>query len=119
VFAPPPWPQALFFGWLADYPDPQDFLSLLYMSESAFNEWHASVPVADALLTAADAGGDATQRAEEYGEAEQLLVQQVAVCPLYQFQQSYRVRPYIRNYVENAEGTLSLDQWLKVSVAIH
>ncbi|HEX6122430.1 MAG TPA: peptide ABC transporter substrate-binding protein, partial [Ktedonobacterales bacterium] len=109
-----PWPQMTFFGWLADYPDPQDFLSLLYTSGSMYNRWHASVPAADALLARADAGGSGIDRMSLYHQAEQLLVQQVAVCPLYQYQQAYRVRSYVRNYVENAGGTLALDQWRQV-----
>ena len=42
------------FGWLADYPDPQDFLTLLYSTTSSYNEWYASVPDADNKMNQAD-----------------------------------------------------------------
>jgi len=37
-------------GWGVDYPDPQDFLSVLWTTHAAYNQSHVSVPQADALL---------------------------------------------------------------------
>ncbi|HEX6122701.1 MAG TPA: hypothetical protein VFY89_06055, partial [Ktedonobacterales bacterium] len=118
---PPPegsYPASL-FGWLADYPDPQDFLSLLYSSFSPYNSWHASVPDADRLMAQADITRDFGTRARLYHQAEQLLIQQAAVCPLYQYTKSYRAQPYLHGYVEDALGAVPLDAWAGMYVGSH
>lgn len=68
-------------GWLADYPDPQDFLTLLWGPDAAahgdnFNNETATD--AWTLLAQADADQNATERYALYNQAEQLLVNEVA-----------------------------------------
>ncbi len=72
------------FGWLADYPDPQDFLSLLYETGAPNDYFEASVPDADAQLKQADAIFDPSQDSQRmslYNQAEQSLVNNVASLP--------------------------------------
>ncbi len=76
--------QLVWDGWGADYPDPQDFLSLLWTTHAAYNTRHISVPQADALLSQADGMSDQSARIPLYQLAEQLLVNQAAAIPLYQ-----------------------------------
>jgi ABC-type oligopeptide transport system substrate-binding subunit len=71
-------------GWGADYPDPQDFLSLLCTTHAAYNQTHVGVPQADALLARADGMSDLAARIPLYQLAEQLLINAGAVIPLYQ-----------------------------------
>jgi peptide/nickel transport system substrate-binding protein/oligopeptide transport system substrate-binding protein len=111
--------QSFRFGWLADYPDAQDFLTLLYDTNSTYNKWNASVPQADQLMEQADSAPDGDARLKLYNQAEQLLVNNVAICPVYQYSGHYRARTYIKNYVETAQGELSLDQWQKTYIAKH
>jgi oligopeptide transport system substrate-binding protein len=91
-------------GWIDDYPDPQDFLTLLYSTHAGYNVQHASVPAADTLMIAADKNPNVTQRMQQYNQAEQLLVNNVASCPLFQVQGFYRVRQTVHGFVENAGG---------------
>jgi peptide/nickel transport system substrate-binding protein/oligopeptide transport system substrate-binding protein len=85
-------------GWGADYPDPQDFLSVLWTTKAAYNQGHASVPQADALLALADGMSDQAARIPLYQRAEQLLVNQGAAIPLYQSLQHYAVRSRVSGW---------------------
>ena len=46
--------QLFRFGWLADYPDAQDFLTLLFDTTAPYNLDNVSIPAADTLMEAAD-----------------------------------------------------------------
>ena len=114
--------QMVRFGWLADYPDPQDFLTLLYSTTSSYNEWYASVPDADSKMQQADQLTGASNQAQRmglYNAAEQELVNQVAVCPLYQGPDIYQVRTYVNGYQEDAQGNNPLDNWVKMYIQSH
>jgi peptide/nickel transport system substrate-binding protein/oligopeptide transport system substrate-binding protein len=87
--------QLVWDGWGADYPDPQDFLSLLWTIKALYNPRHVSVPQADALLAQADGMSDQSARIPLYQLAEQLLVNQAAAIPLYQALQNYAVRSHV------------------------
>src|SRR5262249_56018696 len=53
-------------GWLADYPEPQDFLTLLWTKTAPYNGGFADVPAADSLLVKADATLDHPTRLPLY-----------------------------------------------------
>jgi peptide/nickel transport system substrate-binding protein/oligopeptide transport system substrate-binding protein len=103
-------------GWGADYPDPQDFLSLLWGTLATYNAGHVSVPQADALLLQAGEMGDQRARMPLYQEAGQLLVIQGAAIPLYQFLQPYAVRPRVSGWRIAPTGLTPLSVWLKVYI---
>ncbi|HEU4783045.1 MAG TPA: peptide ABC transporter substrate-binding protein [Ktedonobacterales bacterium] len=112
--------QMFRFGWQADYPDPQDFLSLLFMSDAPYNVQSASVPAADALMRQADTLPDMAQRVPLYNQAEQLLIDNVAVCPLYQYVTRYALRTWVKgNFVEDARGLFPNDAWVSGYIAKH
>ena len=108
------------FGWSADYPDPQDFLTLLYASDSPYNEQSASLPAADALMQQADALSDMSQRIPLYQQAEQLLIDNVAICPLFQYVNHYALRTWVKgDFVEDARGVFPNDAWVSGYIAKH
>jgi len=91
-------------GWIADYPDPQDFLDLLFYSSAPSNTGSYSNPEVDALLDKAYTEQDPATRLKLYQDAEQLIVQDAAVLPLF-FGQSYvLVKPYVKDYVLSPLG---------------
>lgn len=71
-----------FVGWIADYLDPQDFLSTLFKSTSTINRSDYKNPKFDALCTQADALSDPQQRAALYGQAHQILMDDMPVVPV-------------------------------------
>ena len=110
------------FGWSVDYADPQDFLTLLFANSSPFAPLlHApGVPAAAALLLRADGLADMAQRIPLYQQAEQLLVDNVVVCPLYQIVNHYALRPWVKGgFVEDGRGVFPNDAWVTGYIAKH
>lgn len=108
------------FGWLMDYPDPQDVLTLLFATDSVYNNANVSIPAADRLMAQADALSDPQRRLALYAQAEQMLVDQVAFCPLFQAANYYRVRTWVKGgFVENAQGYFPNDAWVSGYIVSH
>jgi oligopeptide transport system substrate-binding protein len=107
-------PQIFGIGCSADYPDPQDFLSLQFGSGSINNVGNVNVPAANALMTEADVNLNPTSRASEYNQAEQLLVNNVAWIPLNQQTTYYNLAPYVHNFAYNSLGEVPLATWQQI-----
>ena len=80
-------------GWIADYPDPQDWTTLQFDKGAAqngmcFGQNHgpdaAAEQVVQTQLEAADMNGNPTARYAAYNTAEQVLVNDVAWLPTFQ-----------------------------------
>jgi oligopeptide transport system substrate-binding protein len=87
-------------GWVADYPDPQDFLEILFDSTSRQNYGGYNNPEVDALLDEARGLPDAEERLAVYQEVEQLLLEDAAWVPLYFSVDAVLVKPYVQNFVQ-------------------
>jgi oligopeptide transport system substrate-binding protein len=62
-------------GWCADYPDPQNWLSIYWHSRSEFaQKFGYSNPEVDKLTDQADIEVDATKRADLYSQAQKLVI---------------------------------------------
>ncbi|MBI4233952.1 MAG: peptide ABC transporter substrate-binding protein [Chloroflexi bacterium] len=86
-------------GWQADYPDPQDFLDVLFHSQSELNHGGYSNPELDRLLDEAAKSTDWNKRVELYNKAERIIVDDVAWVPLwYSGERLALVKPYIKGY---------------------
>jgi peptide/nickel transport system substrate-binding protein/oligopeptide transport system substrate-binding protein len=107
------------FGWADDYPDPQDFLTLLFSTGAQYNSQGASVPAADTLMFAADKSSNQADRISKYNQAEQLLINDVATCPLYSGNAYYQVRSYVHGWSVNASTETALDVWVNTYIAPH
>ena len=103
-------------GWTQDYPDPQDFLSLLWKTGVDNNLSHVSVPQVDALLSQADGMNDQTARLPLYQQAEQLLVNQGAAIPLYQTMAVYAMRSRVVGWRIAPTGVTPLSVWQQVYI---
>jgi oligopeptide transport system substrate-binding protein len=75
---PPLWTLA----WNADYPHAHDVLGLLLRSDSATNVGRWSDPDFDALITKAASSRDPVEQARLYGEAQDILAEEVPLVPL-------------------------------------
>jgi oligopeptide transport system substrate-binding protein len=96
--------QLFLTGWVADYPDPQDFLDLLFHTGAQNNIGNYSNPQLDSLLDQAAIEQNPSTRLQTYQAAEQMVVQDAAVLPLF-FGRSYVVvEPYVKNYVLSPLG---------------
>ena len=103
-------PQAFILGWCADYPDPQNWLSV-YWKTGAFGERIAySNPELDALLTKADSETDPTARMKLYAEAQKMLIDTAPVAFVWNNVNSYLVKPYVKGFnITPQDGTFPGD----------
>ncbi|MCH2304775.1 MAG: peptide ABC transporter substrate-binding protein [SAR202 cluster bacterium] len=86
-------------GWEADYPDPQDFLDILFHTESELNHGGYSNDVIDSLIVEARTEVDSNKRIEIYHDIEQRLVNDSPWIPLWFAGERYvLIKPYIKNY---------------------
>ena len=86
-------------GWEADYPDPQDFLDILFHTESSINHGGYSNPEVDQILEEARVEPDAARRVSLYRQAEVMIVDDAAWVPLwYRGERHVLIKPYINDY---------------------
>jgi oligopeptide transport system substrate-binding protein len=85
-------------AWAADYPDPEDFLSLNFLSDSVQNETKYSNPQVDQLLRQADTTLDQSKRMDLYHQAEQQIINDAPWIPLTFDKNEYLVKPYVKGY---------------------
>jgi len=89
-------PQAYILGWCADYPDPQNWLSV-YWKTGAFGERIAySNKDFDKLADQADTSTDSKARMEMYQKAQDLLVSGSPVIFMWNNVNSYMVKPWVK-----------------------
>jgi oligopeptide transport system substrate-binding protein len=70
-------------GWIADYNDAQDFLFQWQTSTKEQNFARFSNPDYDRLMDAASFTGDPSKRAQLLQQAEQVLLREMPVLPIY------------------------------------
>ena len=91
--------QIYALGWQADYPDPQDFLDILFHTESETNHGAYSNPEVDAMLEEARVERDAGRRVELYNKVEQMIIDDAAWVPLwYDSERNLLLKPHIKDY---------------------
>lgn len=66
--------QMFSLGWIADYPDPQNFLDVLLHSDSQSNHTNYANPEVDRLLEEARTERDRDRRFELYNQIEQMIL---------------------------------------------
>lgn len=100
-------------GWCADYPDPQNFLDVLFYSGSQQNLGGYSNPELDALLAAARVQPDPQARLTQYAAIEQQIIAEApAIFTNYSFS-AVLVSPDVRGYVLTP---IELPQWHRVQL---
>lgn len=90
--------QMFSLGWIADYPDPQNFLEIKFLSTSGNNETKYSNPQVDDLLNKARVEKDQNTRIQLYQQAEQLIVNDSPWVPLYHDKAAVLVKPYVKGF---------------------
>lgn len=115
-------------NWFADYPDPQDWISLQFDKGQADNQINygqnnstdASAQVAlQAQMEAADTDTNATSREQRYFNIEQQLSNDVAWLPMDQPTSVYVLKPYVMGVIDNAQGLTPANDWGNIYIAAH
>ena len=96
------------YGWIADYPDPHNFLDVLFHSSAENNSGGYSNAEVDSLLEQARVEQDPSQRTELYRQAEAMLVDDAAAIPIYHGRSQMLVKPYVKDLLFTPFGMLDL-----------
>lgn len=112
-------------GWNADYPDPQDWLTLFFDKGQDYNQSNygqnkvqdTSVQLeAQKKLEQADQEQDVTKRMQLYNEAEQQAINDVGWLPLWQEKVQYLVKTNVQNLSLNSQQLIPPDDWSKIYI---
>ena len=86
-------------GWQADYPDPENFLDVLFHSKSTNNNNSYKSQEVDTLLEQARVERNVTARLGLYEKVEQMIVNDAPWIPLwYQGERVVLIKPYVKDY---------------------
>ena len=87
-------------SWIADYPDPENFLDGLFHTNSSNNQTGYSNPDVDRLLEQARVETDESARYELYHRAENLILEDAPWVLLWHGGIEYvLVKPYVKDYL--------------------
>ncbi|MBI5371993.1 MAG: ABC transporter substrate-binding protein [Sphingobacteriales bacterium] len=103
--------RAAFFrgSWIADYPDAENYLSVFYSKNPAPpNYTRYQNPGFDALFEKAIAETNDTIRYKLYQQADQLMINDAPVVPLWYDKAVRLVQPGVKNFRANALNLLEL-----------
>ena len=92
------------YAWYADVPDPDNFLTKLFHSKSPRNFFGYANPVVDELLTGARSAGDIQRRVELYRRAEQLILDDAPIVPVFHRAYERLFQSYVRSVEVNGLG---------------
>lgn len=115
-------------GWIADYPDPQDWTTLQFdkgvpnnnMNYGQNNSSDAAVQQqTQQLLEQADINPDLTSRLQQYDQAQQQLVNDVAWLPMEQVTSAIVLKPYVKGLVFNPQILIPPNDWGNIYIASH
>lgn len=101
-------------SWAADYPDAENFLTPLFHTGGSANYGSYSNPKVDDLLDRAAVEQSAAQRFTLYKQAQQQIIDDVGVIPMYHPTSYTLVRPYVKGLSITAMGVMRLETvWLE------
>ncbi len=115
-------------AWVAEYPDPQDWLTRQFdrgvpnnsmnYGENSSND-AAQQQAMQTLLENADATFQEDARIQAYQKAEQQLVNDVAWMPVEQVTNVFLRKPYVVGMVDNGQGLIPPDDWANIYIVQH
>jgi ABC-type transport system substrate-binding protein len=91
--------QMYSLGWIADYPDPENFLDVLFHSEQSENHMRYSNPELDELLEKARTEQDPEERLNLYRKAEQIIINDAPWVPLFYEVEYWLTKPYVKGMI--------------------
>ncbi len=90
--------QVFAAGWIADYPDPEDFIDKLFAEDSPQNEQGYKNDDVQALIVQARAEKDTEKRYQLLNQAEQMILDDAAIIPTFWPINHQLVKPCVKNW---------------------
>jgi oligopeptide transport system substrate-binding protein len=103
-------------GWIADFNDAQNFLYLMQSNAGPQNYANYANPEYDALMEAANNERDAEKRYQMMYRAEEMIVRDVPIAPIYYGTSKQLVNPDITGFSTNLEDVHRV-RWMCVKGA--
>lgn len=97
-------PPVFLYAWFADVPDPDNFLFKLFYSRSPRNFTGYANPVVDELLLQARQERDPQRRVALYRRAEQIVLDDAPIIPVWHSTYERLFQPYVRSVEVNGLG---------------
>jgi peptide/nickel transport system substrate-binding protein/oligopeptide transport system substrate-binding protein len=95
-------------GWIADYPDPENFLTVLFHSRNVGPPGNTSRyrnPALDRLFDEADTMTPGPARVKRYQEAEQIILDDAVWVSLYHYASRGLIKPHVKGLERSAQST--------------
>jgi len=106
-------PHLMLGGWIADYPDPDNFLRVVFHSSEGINEPHWHNDRFDALVDEAAQTTDQALRMALYYEADRVLVAEEAVImPISYGREPILIKPWVTHFSRQATYSRHLKKLL-------
>ncbi len=108
--------QMFRLAWIADYPDPDNFLYVLFHSDNAGpggNGAFYNNPEVDRMLEKGRSMAPGAERVALYQELEKKIVEDAPWATIYYYSTPVLVKPFVHNYVMTGQAALPLTNiWL-------
>jgi oligopeptide transport system substrate-binding protein len=105
-------------GWCADYPDPQNWLSVYWRTGTFADRWGYSNPEFDALVNEADTSTDPAARADLYAQAQQVLLNDIPGAFGNNSLNHYLVKPWVSGYLTTPQDNSFPGDWTPWTITI-
>jgi peptide/nickel transport system substrate-binding protein/oligopeptide transport system substrate-binding protein len=95
-------------AWIADYPDPENFLTVLFHSRNVGAPGNTSRyrnPRVDRLLDEADVMPSGAARDSRYHEAEQMIIDDAVWVSLYHYASRALIKPYVKGLERSSQSS--------------
>jgi len=102
VKKPETTPALFSLGWCADYPDQQDWLTTVFVSNSTVTHTGWKNTQYDGLVRQADKEPDTKKRDDLYIQAQKVLTQEAPVAFLFFSATKYLLKPYVHGVKDTA-----------------
>lgn len=95
-------------AWIGDYLDPNTFLDM-FVTDGPNNQTGWGNAEYDRLVERAQWENDIDRRMELFREAEQILMAEMPIIPIYFYVSTSMVRPYVKGFYPNIQDVHPLD----------
>jgi oligopeptide transport system substrate-binding protein len=100
------------FGWGADYPDPDNWLPEIFGSGATNNKTSYSNPQFDALATQAKHELDNTKRMQLWAQAQAIVMADAPIITVFYNERFFLLKPYVKGFIYTAmDGQIAGDQY--------
>ncbi|HYF62905.1 MAG TPA: ABC transporter substrate-binding protein, partial [Herpetosiphonaceae bacterium] len=113
------YPQISLGGWIGDYPDPQNWISVFWNSNATFAQRQGyGNPAADELMKTGDTSTDQAARLAAYQEAQKIIIGDLPIANMYNRVNKFVVSPRVKGYAMTPADDQFPGQWVSTGIEL-